>query len=144
MNDDYACMGKNRPMVDEDAYHWRQGRFSSSPPAAGQQGRINSPFDSSLEGKQVQLYNMMHKARDLAEELKAKDYEMSETTCGKTPPTADERYEFTAHYPDRGAVSVSTFSENGDINDIVDAFRGFLIALGFASNSIDKAFRSEW
>lgn len=54
-----------------------------------------------------------------------------------------ERYCFTASYPGKGTVAVETYSD-GDIDEIVSGFRGFLLAMGCTVDSINTAFKREW
>lgn len=60
---------------------------------------------------------------------------------GATP--YPEVYTFRANYPGRGAVEVCTYSE-GDIDDIIAGFRGFLISLGYAQDTITTRMGAEW
>lgn len=57
-------------------------------------------------------------------------------------PTVGADFVFTMKNPGEGPIEVR--APGDDIDDVVDAFRGFLIACGFASSSITHAMGKEW
>ena len=75
--------------------------------------------------------------------MNEKDYEMQETIRDKTASTS-ESYEFRANYPDQGSVLLKTYSVDGDVDDIVTSFHGFLLSLGFSSQTISESFKREF